>query len=585
MIPQDYIQQLIQRSDITDVIQSYVALSRRGRITKGLCPFHNEKTPSFTVYPETQSYYCFGCGAGGDVITFIKNITNVDYVEAVKTLAQRCGMPLPDEDDAAGKARMRLLALNKEAAKFYYNCMNSNTENAKNIRAYWRKRGLSDSTIRRFGLGYAPDEWSALSTHMYALGYSQKELLDAGFLRNSERGDVYEFFKHRAMIPIFDIRGNVIAFSGRKIDENRGGGKYINSPETMLYKKSKTLFALNIAKKQAGQKFILCEGNMDAIALHQAGFNTAVAGCGTALTPEHVKLLSDYTQEVVICFDSDEAGQKATQKAINLLSKSPLKISVLKLNGAKDPDEYIVKFGREKFEMILNGSDNAVEYSLANAKAKHNIDTDDGRVAYLKEAISLLAAHHLTAIERDVYAGRLEVETGVAKNALVSQISAAVKQRARRENKERERRLLDEGMSARINISGFGQEKQSLGVVFAEQQLIGAILREPAYLNLCENKLTPESFISEEMRRTYEILLSYGGEYTDLAMLSEELPSGTISLLSRVLAQNYDLVIDEKDVELYISRIENAQMQSESAAEKTVDELADYINSLKDKKA
>ncbi len=585
MISQDYIQQLTQRSDIADVIRSYVNLRQRGRTHTGLCPFHNEKTPSFVVYPETQSFYCFGCGAGGDVITFIKNITNVDYVEAVKTLAQRCGMPLPDEDDTAGKARMRLISLNKEAAKFYYNCMNASTENAKNLRSYWRKRGLSDATIRRFGLGYAPDERNALSTYMYGLGYSQQELVNAGFLRANDRGDVYEFFKHRAMIPIFDIRGNVIAFSGRKIDENRGGGKYINSPETMLYKKSRTLFALNIAKKQAGKKFILCEGNMDAIALHQAGFDTAVAGCGTALTPEHVKLLSDYTNEVVICFDADEAGQKATQKAIGLLSKSQLKISVLKIKDAKDPDEYIVKFGSQKFDMLLNGSDNAVEYSLSDAKSKYDINTDDGRVAYLKEAVNILAAHHLTAIERDVYAGRLEIETNVAKQALVTQINAAVKQRTRKENKERERRLLDEGMSARINVNSFNSDKKTLGVVFAEQQLIGTILREPTYLRLCDGRLLPQDFISEEMRRVYETLLKYDGEYTDLAMLSEELPEKTISLLSRILAQNYDLLIDEKDVELYINRIEDAHMQSESVAEKTVDELMDYMNMLKDKKS
>ncbi len=585
MISQDYISQLVQRSDIADVVQTYVKLRQRGRTHTGLCPFHNEKTPSFIVYPETQSFYCFGCGAGGDVITFVKMISNVDYVEAVKTLAQRCGMPLPDEDDTAGKKRMKMLALYKDAARFFYGCMNENTENAKNIRAYWRKRGLSDATIRKFGLGYAPDDKNHMRNHMLKQGYTQDELIEAGFLRKSDRGDVYEFFKHRAMIPIFDIRGNVIAFSGRKIDETRGGGKYINSPETILYKKSKTLFALNIAKKHANSKFILCEGNMDAIALHQAGFSTAVAGCGTALTPEHVKLLSDYTEEVAICFDSDEAGQKATQKAIGLLAKSPIKVTVLKMNGAKDPDEYIQKFGADSFNMLLNESSNATEYSLMNVKAKHDISTDDGRVAYLKEAVNVLANRTLTAIERDVYAGRLSEETSVAKQALISQINTAVKARARREGKEREKKLLSEGMSARINVRNFGQENKTLGVVFAEQQLIGAILRHPDYLQLCKNKLSAENFISEEMRRTYESLLKYDGEYTDLAMLSEELPTQTISLLSRILAQNYDILIDEKDVELYITRIEEGARQSEHAGEKSVGELADYISALKEKKA
>ncbi len=584
MISQDYIAQLLQRSDITDVVQTYVKLRHTGKMHTGLCPFHNEKTPSFVVYPDTQSFYCFGCGAGGSVITFIQRISNVDYVQAINTLAQRCGMPLPDEDDEAGKKRTRLLSLNKQAARFYFNCMNEDTLNAKNLRAYWRKRGLEDSTIRKFGLGYAPDERNALQNHMYNLGFSKQELIDAGFVRKNDKNEVYEFFRHRAMIPIFDIRGNVIAFSGRKIDENRGGGKYINSPETVLYKKSKTLFALNIAKKFANTKFILCEGNMDAIALHQAGFTTAVAGCGTSVTWEHVKLLSDYTGEVVICFDSDEAGQKATQKAISLLSKSTLKVSVLKLTGAKDPDEFIAKFGAHKFEMLLNGSDNAVEYALANIRDKYDISSDDGRVAYLKEAVNILSASHLTSIERDVYAGRLAEQTSVAKHALISQITSSAKYKMRRDMAEREKRLLDEGMSSRINLSQNSYDSKTLGVVFAEQQLVGAVLRRPDLLKLCKNELLSEHFISEDMRRTYESMLRYDGEYFDIAMLSEELPEETITLLSRILAQNYNVIIGEQDIELYIKRILDNYLQGGEAAEKTVDELAQYMNTLKEKK-
>lgn len=399
MIPRDYITELVQRSDIVDVVQSYVQLRHRGRTHTGLCPFHNEKTPSFVVYPETQSFYCFGCGAGGDVITFIKKINNVDYIEAVKFLAGRAGMALPEEDDQTGRLRSRIISINKDAARFYFSRLNSDAGRVG--RAYWRGRGLSDATIKRFGLGYAPDSFRETRDHLKSLGYTEDELLAAGLIKRSEKGGTFDFFRHRVMIPIFDLRGNVIAFSGRKLDPEQPGGKYVNSPETLVYKKSRTLFALNFAKKSQTRRYILCEGNLDAISMHQAGFTTAVAGCGTALTAEQVKILSEYADEVVLCYDSDEAGQKATRRAISLLSVSPLKISVLNIPDAKDPDEFIKKFGAERFEMLLNGSNNAIEYELLQAKGKYDIATPDGRLNYIKDAIGVLAGR-ITPTERDV---------------------------------------------------------------------------------------------------------------------------------------------------------------------------------------
>ena len=426
MIPRDYITELVQRSDIVDVVQSYVQLRHRGRTHTGLCPFHNEKTPSFVVYPETQSFYCFGCGAGGDVITFIKKINNVDYIEAVKFLAGRAGMALPEEDDQTGRLRSRIISINKDAARFYFSRLNSDAGRVG--RAYWRGRGLSDATIKRFGLGYAPDSFRETRDHLKSLGYTEDELLAAGLIKRSEKGGTFDFFRHRVMIPIFDLRGNVIAFSGRKLDPEQPGGKYVNSPETLVYKKSRTLFALNFAKKSQTRRYILCEGNLDAISMHQAGFTTAVAGCGTALTAEQVKILSEYADEVVLCYDSDEAGQKATRRAISLLSASPLKISVLNIPDAKDPDEFIKKFGAERFEMLLNGSNNAIEYELLQAKGKYDIATPDGRLNYIKDAIGVLAGR-ITPTERDVYAGRLAEETDVAKPAILNQLDAAIRAR------------------------------------------------------------------------------------------------------------------------------------------------------------
>lgn len=583
MIPREYITELVQRSDIVDVVQSYVQLRHRGRTHTGLCPFHNEKTPSFVVYPETQSFYCFGCGAGGDVITFIKKINNVDYVEAVKFLAARAGMALPEEDDQAGRLRSRIISINKDAARFYFACLNSDAGRAG--RAYWRGRGLTDATIKRFGLGYAPDSFRETRDHLKHLGYTEEELLAAGLIKRSEKGGTFDFFRHRVMIPIFDLRGNVIAFSGRKLDPDQPGGKYVNSPETLVYKKSRTLFALNFAKKSQARRYILCEGNLDAISLHQAGFTTAVAGCGTALTNEQVKLLSEYADEVVLCFDSDEAGRKATRRAIDLLSASPLKVSVLNIPDAKDPDEFIKKFGPERFEMLLNGSNNAVEYELLQAKSKYDIATADGRLGYIKEAIGVLAGR-ITPTERDVYAGRLAEETDVAKPAILNQLDAAIRARGRRAAKERERRLLKEGAGGRIHVPYTQGGQKALGVAFAEQQLVAAILKNPDYIRLAAPVVSGDAFLDAGLGRAYTLLCekSARGEYLDLSSLSEELPEETVSLISRVLAQNYDVGLSAQDVELYLDRIRNSRPVSSTAGEKSAAELADYLQALKDKK-
>jgi len=583
MIPRDYITELVQRSDIVDVVQSYVQLRHRGRTHTGLCPFHNEKTPSFVVYPETQSFYCFGCGAGGDVITFIKKINNVDYIEAVKFLAGRAGMALPEEDDQTGRLRSRIISINKDAARFYFSRLNSDAGRVG--RAYWRGRGLSDATIKRFGLGYAPDSFRETRDHLKSLGYTEDELLAAGLIKRSEKGGTFDFFRHRVMIPIFDLRGNVIAFSGRKLDPEQPGGKYVNSPETLVYKKSRTLFALNFAKKSQTRRYILCEGNLDAISMHQAGFTTAVAGCGTALTAEQVKILSEYADEVVLCYDSDEAGQKATRRAISLLSASPLKISVLNIPDAKDPDEFIKKFGAERFEMLLNGSNNAIEYELLQAKGKYDIATPDGRLNYIKDAIGVLAGR-ITPTERDVYAGRLAEETDVAKPAILNQLDAAIRARGRRAEKERERRLLEEGAGGRINVPYSQGGQKALGVAFAEQQLVAAILKNPDYIRLAAPRVSGGTFLDAGLGRAYTLLCEKGakGEYLDLSALSEELPEETVSLISRVLAQNYDIGLEAKDEEWYRARTEHTQPVSSTAGGRTAAELADYLQALKNKK-
>lgn len=584
MIPHEYVEEVVRRNDITDVVGSYVQLRHRGRTHTGLCPFHSEKTPSFVVYPETQSFYCFGCGAGGDVITFIKKINNLDYVEAVKLLAGRAGMPLPEEDDKVGRLRSRVLGINRAAARFFYEQLNADTEEAKTARAYWRGRGLSDSTIRRFGLGYAPNDFSAMRRHLRGLGFSEEEMLASGIVKRSEKGNVYDAFRGRVMTPIFDLRGNVIAFGGRVLGDEKP--KYINSPETLVYKKSKAMFALNIAKKEPSRRYILCEGYMDVISLHQAGFNTAVAACGTALTPDQVRMLGEYADEVVLCYDSDEAGQKATARSLGLFAESPVKVSVLNIPGAKDPDEFIKKYGRERFESLLNGTANAIEYKLARVREKYDLGRPADRVEYIKDAIKLLAGK-VTPTERDVYAGRLAEETDVAKSAVLAQLDAAVKADRRRAERQRRQGLLGQGAGADIKLpyNAPGGEK-ALGVASAEQQLVTALIRDPALIPAARARVGPERFLMQDMADAYRAVLACAdeGAAPELAVLATRLPEDTVSLLSRLLARNYDVALGKKDLELYLDRIEQSVPKSVEAGRMSEQELEEYLARLREKK-
>ena len=582
MIPHEYVEEVVRRNDITDVVGSYVQLRHRGRTHTGLCPFHSEKTPSFVVYPETQSFYCFGCGAGGDVITFIKKISNLDYVEAVKLLAGRAGMPLPEEDDKVGRLRSRVLGINRAAARFFYEQLNADTEEAKAARAYWR--GLSDSTIRRFGLGYAPNDFSAMRRHLRGLGFSEEEMLASGIVKRSEKGNVYDAFRGRVMTPIFDLRGNVIAFGGRVLGDEKP--KYINSPETLVYKKSKAMFALNIAKKEPSRRYILCEGYMDVISLHQAGFNTAVAACGTALTPDQVRMLGEYADEVVLCYDSDEAGQKATARSLGLFAESPVKVSVLNIPGAKDPDEFIKKYGKERFESLLNGTANAIEYKLAKVREKYDLGRPADRVEYIKDAIKLLAGK-VTPTERDVYAGRLAEETDVAKSAVLAQLDAAVKAGLRRAERQRQQGLLGQGAGADIKLpyNAPGGEK-ALGVASAEQQLVTALIKDPSLIPAARARVGPERFLMQDMADAYRAVLACAdeGAAPELAVLATRLPEDTVSLLSRLLARNYDVALGKKDLELYLDRIEQSVPKSVEAGRMSEQELEEYLARLREKK-
>ncbi len=585
MIPQEYIQEVVRRNDIEEVVGQYVKLRRTGRTMTGLCPFHNEKTPSFVVYPDTQSFYCFGCGAAGDVIGFVRKYNNLGYVESVKQLASRAGMPLPEESDHEATARQRLLEINRCAARYFYENLNAQTEEAALARRYWKeKRGLSDAAIRRFGLGYAPDEGFGLVNYLKRRGFRDDELEHSGLIRRSERGNLYTIFRHRVMVPIIDVRGAIIAFGGRVLDDSKP--KYINSPETMVYHKSRTLFALNIAKKSKAKRYILCEGYMDVISMHEAGFDTAVCACGTALTAEQAKLLSEYAEEVILSYDSDEAGQKATERSLGILASTPLKVSVLSYQGAKDPDEFIKKYGRERFEMLLNGTANPTEFQLKKAKAKYDLRSDDGRLSYIREAIGILTERGVSPTARDVYAGRIAEETGVSKQAIVSQIGGAMHTAERRSRRQEQRDLSKEGIAADIRVPYTSSGESALAAASAARQLVAAMLQDAGQVPYIREHLDMETILVPEMRNVMQTIFrcADSGQPINLTALQQYLNDNELQEAGKAQAFNHATRLQRQDIDMYLERLQTAKPLDEKVKSMDDTQFTDFFADLGKKK-
>ena len=585
MIPQEYIQEVVRRNDIEEVVGQYVQLRRHGRTLSGLCPFHNEKTPSFVVYPDTQSFYCFGCGAAGDVINFVRKYNNLGYVESVKQLASRVGMPLPEEEDEEAKARQRLLEINRCAARYFYEQLNARTPEAALARRYWReKRGLSDAAIRRFGLGYAPEDFGGLLHYLRKRGFSESELERSGLVKRSAKGNLYDIFRHRVMVPIIDVRGSIIAFGGRVLDDSKP--KYINSPETMVYHKSRTLFALNVAKKSPSKRYILCEGYMDVISMHEAGFDTAVCACGTALTAEQVKLLSEYADEVVLSYDSDEAGQKATERSLGLFANSPVKVSVLSYQGAKDPDEFIKKYGRERFEMLLNGTANPTEFQLKKAQSKYDLRSDDGRLNYIREAIDILTGYSVTPTARDVYAGRIAEETGVSKQSIMAQMQGALRTAERKSRRKEQKNLAQQGNAADLRVPYSQGGDTVLGAASASRQLVAALLQDPGEIPYVRQHLQMDSVPLPEMQQALQAIFRCGEEKlpVNLTTLQQMLDEKAFQQVALAQAQNHDQKLARQDIAMYLERLQNAKPVSERVAGTSDDQFLDIFAHVKKEK-
>lgn len=495
---EDFLSELRTRADIESTVSSYVSLKRRGRILTGLCPFHSEKTPSFTVYPETQSYYCFGCGSGGDVITFIKNIENLDYIESVRYLAERVGMSMPQEkfNSDLYEKRRRMFEANRLAARFFHAALYS-PEGEAGLQ-YLHNRGLTDATIRKFGLGYAPAGWDKLRSFMKKQGFTDLELYEANLLRMSDKSGnkhYYDAFVDRAMFPVLDLRGNVLAFSGRALTSD-AQRKYVNTSDTLIYKKGENIFALNFAKKTAQDFLILCEGNLDVISLHQAGFDNAVAGLGTALTEHQVALLSRYTGAVYLCYDADEAGQKAAQKALRLFENTTLRVKVIHLEGGKDPDEILKKFGTARFKSLLEGAANDVEYRILRARDGIDVSAPDGKNRFL-EAVCRVLAELRSPVELDIYAARLSEELGVAKEAILAQTKKIAQTRIKHSEKNVLRDAQDVEKKADKVINAVNPERaKHMRAAKAEELLCASLMHNPEFFSQIKEEITAENFVT-----------------------------------------------------------------------------------------
>ncbi len=571
-INERFIQDLQEKVDIDEVISSHVSLKRRGKTLVGLCPFHNEKTPSFTVYPDTRSFYCFGCGAGGDVISFVRRIENLDYIEAVKAVAQIAGMSMPEDgyDDTLSKKRMRLLAANREAARFFNACLMD--EKNRFALDYFLKRGLSPNTIRKFGLGYAPNDWRKLIEHMRSKGFTEEELVLANLARRSEkngRTSCYDNFRNRVMFPIIDLRGNVIAFGGRVMDDSKP--KYINTSDTLVYKKSNGVFALNFAKNANENKLILVEGYMDVIALHQAGFGNAIACLGTAFTSEQANLLSRYADEVIICYDNDEAGRKATEKALSVLGKTGLKLRVVAMSGGKDADEIIRTHGKERFAALLNEAANKTEYKLLEERNKYNILTDDGKLRFLMAAANILA--ECGSIESEIYATRLSNELGVNVESIKAQIRSA-KTKLRRSDDVRRKKEQDSMLEKSFADKNNPERAKNIRAARAEETLIASFMRNPDFYNKLKEKFTPQDFITTFNRRVMECLARKLDEGLDpnLSIFSDSFTPEEMDTVTRIYISSNTLSNTLKECEDCIEVLKNSAAPKDIKASELSDE-------------
>ena len=576
--PEAFLDELVARNPIEDVVGQYVNLKRSGSNLFGLCPFHSEKTPSFSVTPDKGMFYCFGCHKGGGVINFEMEIEGLSYPDAVRVLAKRAGLEVPDDEQYQSRYRQqeRLWALHKEAARFFHSRLYAPV--GANALQYAASRGMPKSILTKFGIGYAPDSWTDLVDYLRSKDYTDQELRDSGLVTVSKKnGNLFDRFRDRLMFPIIDVRGNVIGFGGRIMNNaDKDAAKYLNSPETLIFNKRKNLFALNLAKKSKLGYLILVEGYMDAIALHQYGFDCAVASLGTALTEDGANLLSRYTDQVVLIYDGDEAGQNATQRAIPILEKVGLQVKVLKMRDAKDPDEYLKKFGADRFRILLEESANRVEYQLNAILRKYDLRDDEQKVHYLQESAELIGSLS-SAVQREVYGGRVAEAAGISQDAMKLEVDRALKRRTYKEKKNQEK--IDLSPARNLQPKERSIRYNNLRSARAEEMVLGQILREPALIAQIPD-LKAEMFSSSYLGRAFTQLTERyrQGLQVNLGILTDFTPEEMSQIAGIVQQQG---PVNERSLQDCAAVIREEYQKSQTKTEDDIMRLREKLQKSK----
>lgn len=577
-LPEEFIYQLKTANSIESTIGRYINLLKRGNDYVALCPFHSEKTPSFHIYTDTQSFYCFGCGAGGDVITFTKRIENLDYIEAVKLLAQRGGLDMPDNQgyDKTAELKKRILEINRETANYYYKQLVSGSD--KRGLKYFYDRKLRPETIKKYGLGYAPSSWDGLSNHLSKLGYTENEMIAANVKTISRNGkNVFDTFRERVIFPIIDLRGNIIAFGGRALGD--GIPKYLNTGDTPVFKKSRNLFSMNFAKNSPVKRLILAEGYMDVISINQAGFENVVATLGTALTPEQARLMKQYADEVIISYDSDDAGQKATQRAINLLSEAGINTRIIKMEGAKDPDEYIKKYGAQRFKMLLDNSDGAINFELEKCKIGLDLNSETDKFTFLKRAVKVISEIS-NPLEQDVYISKISKECEVNADVLRLQIKNEVKKNINIDKKKEWQAIRAKSYFTDPIIPEASKHPRE---VKAEQGLLAYLFRFPDKLQYVSEKISSDFFVTDFHKRIYESFCRKMNENSNfsLSIFTDEFNDEEMGKITGIAVKNREIILTEKNLQDFLDILIDNKNRPENIS--SDDDLLNIIKSKKRK--
>ena len=541
----DFLEQLREACPMETIAGNYVNLIRRGRHYVCNCPFHSEKSPSCTIFPDTQSFYCFGCGAGGDVITWVRRMENLEFTDAVKQLAEKSGLQVPNDREADRRAqlRTRIFAINRETANFYFR--NLVAGNDKRGLQYFVSRQLKPETIKKYGLGYAPDSWNTLTDHLLKKGFTEEELLAANVAHRSGKGNLYDAFRGRVMFPIVDTRGAVIGFGGRVLDDSQP--KYLNTAKTPVFDKGRNLFSLNFAKDSSSTHMILAEGYMDVIAINQAGFSNVVATLGTAITPEQARKLTQYAKEMFIAYDSAGPGQQATQKAINRFSEVGMPSRILHMTGAKDPDEFIKKYGSERFRLLLEQAGDAINFRLDRCENGLDTSTESGKVQLLKRVVSVLAEIQ-NPLEREVYLSRTANKWEISVEVLHQQVDRTIRSKRRLEATKEWKDIIEHTVRPEPQQPQSGNHLRERK---AEERILFYILSKPEESAWIVDEIKPEQFSSALFPQVLNAFQESVRQQTSfsLSSMGDVLSEGEMGKLSGIAARNQEVPVTKEEVQ------------------------------------